>query len=122
MPGEFFFDTYALVEIVRGSGAYRPFAGTPIVTHQANLYELIVQILRDHSEAQVRRVIGALHPNLLDADLDDLIQASHFKIEHARARISYVDSLGYTLAHRYGLRFLTGDELFADLPGVEYVR
>lgn len=122
MSGEFFFDTYALVEVVKGSKSYKGFAGTPIVTHQGNLHELIVHVLRDHDEAQARRVCQALRPNLLDADLDDLIRAGHFKIGHARSRISYVDSLGYVLARRHGLRFLTGDEQFADFPEVEYVK
>jgi len=124
-PGKprLFHDTFALLELANGNPAYVPYAGLPVYTHQFNVYEFVAAGLRErHSEAAVREQVHAMNPNLLEATLDDLIRASHFRLEHASRRLSYVDALGYVLAKRHGLRFLTGDRQFQDLPRVEFAR
>jgi predicted nucleic acid-binding protein len=36
--------------------------------------------------------------------------------------LSFVDGIGYTLARKQGLTFLTGDPAFEGMQGVEFVR
>lgn len=36
--------------------------------------------------------------------------------------LSIPDAIGYTVAQRLRLKFLTGDEDFKDMPGVEFVK
>jgi predicted nucleic acid-binding protein len=117
----FFWDTYALVERLNGNEAYQPYAEKAIFTHQMNLYELAAALLRDHPETRVREALVLLAPNLLEAETEDLFRAARFRAEHAKKRISYVDALGYVLAQKHGMRFLTGDKQFKGIEGVEHV-
>ena len=86
-----------------------------------NLYELAAALLREHPETRAREAIFLLAPNLLEAETDDLFAAARFRMEHAKKRISYVDALGYVLARKHGMRFLTGDKAFKGVEGVEHV-
>lgn len=86
-----------------------------------NIYELASALLGDHPEARVREALTLLAPNLLEAETEDLFRAARFRMEHAKKRISYVDALGYVLAQKHGMRFLTGDKQFRGIEGVEFV-
>src|SRR5438128_863953 len=44
------------------------------------------------------------------------------QLRRKKLNLSYADALGYTVAVRPGLRFLTGDEEFETLDDVEYVK
>lgn len=118
---DLYFDTYALFERLRGSEAYARFQAAPVVTHQMNVYELVTALLREQSETRARALVHGLAPNYLDAELDDLFAAADFRAEQARKRVSHVDALGYVLARKHGLRFLTGDKAFKGMENVEYV-
>ncbi|MFQ6106255.1 MAG: PIN domain-containing protein [Thermoplasmata archaeon] len=118
----FFFDTYALVELAQGKPSYERFRDVPVVTELCNLYELIHAFAGAVPEGRIRTFIDDLNPNLLEPDLDDLFRASDFKRAHRRRRISYVDALGYVLARKHGLTFLTGDKEFERMENIEFVR
>lgn len=121
MADRFFFDTYALIERQSGSAAYAPFAPMPVFTHQFNLYEFVTAIVRVADEGRAREELRLLAPNLLEAETDDLFAAARFKRLQARKRVSYVDALGYVLARKHGMRFLTGDRAFKGIENVEHV-
>ena len=55
---------------------------------------------------------------------EDYVEASALRLELRRQgrNLSLVDALGYVLARRLGVPFLTGDRAFEGLDGVEYVR
>ena len=49
-------------------------------------------------------------------------EANELKLKINRRDVSYVDCLGYTLAKKLGVKFLTGDEQFKDMENVEFVK
>lgn len=110
-----------MVERVRGSPAYAPFADAPIFTHDMNILELAARMIRDFDETTARREIAAMEHNLIESTRDDLFAAAAFWVEHRKKNVSYVDALGYALSQRHGMRFLTGDKVFKGMDGVEYV-
>ena len=116
---QYFWDTFALVQRQRGADSYAAFADAPVFTHEMNIYEFIAAILRDFDESTARSEIRSLSPNLLDSTTEDLFSAARFR---AKTRVSYVDALGYTLARKNDMRFLTGDKAFKSVDGVEFVR
>lgn len=117
----FFFDTFALVELARDAAAYAPYKAAPIFTHQGNVYEYIAARLRAVTEPKVRDEVRRMAPNLLEAATDDLFAAAAFRQDHADRRVSYVDALGWVLARKNGMRFLTGDRAFKGIENVEFV-
>lgn len=117
-----YFDTYAILALLRGSRTYDRVRDTPGITHQMNHLEAVVHLMR-RGEKDPWRMIDALGLGLVAADRGDIDAAARLKsaADRARKNLSYVDALGYALARGMGYRFLTGDQEFRDLPEVEFV-
>ncbi len=49
-------------------------------------------------------------------------EAALFRFQNDKRNMSMVDVIGYTIAKRWNVKFLTGDQQFADLENVEYVK
>ena len=48
--------------------------------------------------------------------------AMKFRLANKKKKLSYADCIGYQLAKEHGLKFLTGDKEFENLPNVEFVK
>lgn len=119
----FFFDTYALYEILLGNQAYKKYdEHVSFVTTRLNLMELYYGLLRKYGKKTAGEYYGSFLSNVTDIDDETIKEAMEFRLENAHRDLSYVDCVGYALARRNGLLFLTGDKAFKDLPGVEYVK
>lgn len=121
MPAEYFFDTYALVALATGEPAYSPYRGLPVVCERYNLLELAYKTHMAGGPDRARRALKRVHAKLLEPRRDQLLRAAALKASPEGKGLSYVDALGYVLAGEHGLRFLTGDRAFRDLPNVEFV-
>jgi len=49
-------------------------------------------------------------------------EAAAFRLENIKKKFSYLDCLGYVTARSLKVKFLTGDEGFRDISGVEFVK
>jgi len=80
--------------------------------------------LREHDEAAARRHFARFLGACQEPSDEDLFKAAVFREAQRRRRrlLSYVDALGYVLARRLSLRFLTGDDAFRGLPNVLFVK
>jgi len=90
-----------------------------------HLMEVYYALLRDGGARQAARaVVSSFEPLLLEFSLPEVLDAMDLRTRwpRNRPRISYVDAIGYSLAQRRKLRFLTGDRAFKGLPGVAFVR
>ena len=83
----YFFDTYAFFEIIAGNKSYLPYQEAGIITIIFNIAEFIV-----------------------DVEFSDIVNAVDLKIKNKN--LSIPDAVGYIIAKKYGVRFLTGDEDF----------
>ena len=122
----YYADTYALVEILRGSSAYERYAGEELVTSEFNLLELAYALTRDYGRekaVEVLRIVRAFVTIVQTTD-EDYAEASALRIELKKQdkNLSLIDALGYVLAKRLRILFLTGDREFKDLDNVEYVK
>lgn len=115
-----FLDTYALVEILNGSEVYRGFLAEAL-TSIVHLYELHVQVARTAGDPPADVAFNALRGLAVPIEDPDILDASRFKRRHARKRLSYADALGYAMARRRGIPFVTGDRAFRDIEGVAFV-
>ena len=120
---DYFFDTYALIETIKGSATYLRFSKERLNTGKLNLAELYIHLRRNGvspSEAKTRTEKFATLA--IGAGLEDLLEAMEFRIRSKGKNLSFVDGVGYTLAKKQGLTFLTGDPAFEGVPGVEFVK
>ena len=125
MP-RYYADTYALVEILRGNPAYERYAGEELVTSEFNLLELAYALTRDYGGGKALEGLRGVRAfvTIVQAGDGDYVEAARLRMELRRAgrNISLIDALGYVLAKRLGIPFLTGDREFEGLEGVEYVK
>jgi len=119
----FFFDTYALIELLRGSPSYLSATqGASIVTTKLNLMELHFVILRNHGKDNADTAYDAFVEYAIPLSDDTFKEANQLKLQLNKRDVSYIDCVGYVLARSQGAKFLTGDNAFKDLENVEFVK
>lgn len=121
----FFYDSYAVVEYLNGNKNYKPyFEGPDGVLTKLNLMEIYFKALTGVGAKAATQVLDSFAQYLIDFDVDDIKGAMdlRLKLKNKGLDISYADALGYYLARRLGMVFLTGDDEFKELGYVEFVK
>lgn len=83
--------------------------------------EICYAILRTHGERAAHEVVEAYSAYEIDFSLSDLEAAMKLRCGLKNLELSYADALGYYISKKEGLKFLTGDKAFKELPGVEFL-
>lgn len=124
---DYFFDTYALQEIEEGSEKYIPFsAEIGVVTTKLNLMELYHNYFKLKGLAYAEMAfkhfkdfcIGTTDETLKEAAM----MRAEIKAKSKSSNLSYVDCIGYVLAKKMKIKFLTGDREFEGMDNVEFVK
>lgn len=118
----YFFDTYALIEIFNGNLNYARFEEDTIYTSLMNLYELYYSLLKDFGEKTAEYWRAKISVVLINMSEKDIVEASKFRFQNIKSKLSFIDCLGYALALKSNLKFLTGDEKFEKIENVEFVK
>jgi predicted nucleic acid-binding protein len=118
----YFFDTYALIEIIHGSPSYESYKECFIITTKQNLMELHYNILRIYGEKYADFSYGYFLKFVREVEDEVIKEANKFKFINKKRKLSYVDCIGYIMAKRLGIKFLTGDKQFEDQEDVEFVK
>ena len=119
---QFSFDSYSLIELIKGNVNYKNYVNIKMVTTKLNLFEVCHFLIRDFGEEKAREYMKKYYDSIIDFDSEIVLTAAKFKLNRRKERLSMVDCIGYTLAKNLGIKFLTGDEKFKDLENVEYVK
>ncbi|AEM38113.1 PilT protein domain protein [Pyrolobus fumarii 1A] len=97
-----------------------------LVTSEFNLLELAYALTRDYGREKAVKILRIVRAfvTVVQATDEDYVEASALRIELKKRgkNLSLIDALGYVLARRLRIPFLTGDREFKDLDGVEYVK
>jgi predicted nucleic acid-binding protein len=119
----FFFDTYALYEIIHKSKSYEPYqTGISVITTKLNLMELHYIVLRNYGLEKANEAYDFFLKFCVDVDDGVIKEANEFKLKNYRRDLSYVDCIGYILAKKLNAKFLTGDKQFENFENVEFVK
>ena len=89
-----------------------------------NLMEICYRTLEVHGEPAARQVITTFSKYIVDFVLADIEGSMKLRMNLKKdgRDISYADALGYYLALKNKVKFLTGDKWFNGLDGVEFVK
>ncbi|MBI2667954.1 PIN domain-containing protein [Candidatus Woesearchaeota archaeon] len=117
---KFFLDTYALVELIKGNENYKKYVNNELFTSILNLYELFYYLLRSYDEDKAKLFYYQYVDILIPIRDEHVFEASKMKLKIKD--LSYTDALGYSIAQKEGIRFLTGDNEFKNLDNVEFVK
>ena len=121
MTSKYFFDSYAVIEILKMSENYYRFAYAEFLITKLNLFEIYYRILRE-SEEKAHLAMTNLYGNAVDFDETVIEQACKLKLANTEKNLSMADCIGYVVAMKAGVKFLTGDKEFRDMPNVEFVK
>jgi predicted nucleic acid-binding protein len=119
-----YLDTYAIMEIDRGSPNYRRYVLNSIdaITSLFNLIEIYFVYLKKFGEKEADEIYNNVKLMVVPVDDSIIKEAMKFKLAHQKKRFSIADCIGYITALKFEAKFLTGDFAFKDLSGVEFVR
>ncbi len=120
--GIFFFDSYAIIESIKGNPNYLEYKDVVMITTKMNLFEVCYFLLRDYGEKNAEEYMERYSDSIVDFDTHTILQAAKLKLDKKNERLSMVDCIGYILAKSLGIKFLTGDEKFEEMDNVEYVK
>ena len=122
----YFFDTYALIEIEKGNKDYKPYTKAEIITTKLNLIEFYNSLLVDFNQGVADRKFEVYVDNCVPVMDEDIKNGVKLRIQMRNKnklyKSSFVDCIGYVLALRFGIKFLTGDNAFKDLDNVEFMK
>ncbi|MGI0079525.1 MAG: hypothetical protein ACRECH_07865 [Nitrososphaerales archaeon] len=122
----FFYDSYAVLAYIDGHPRYgRYFEENDGILTKLNLMEIYYRMIEVHGPRAASEVISTFSKYQRDFGINDIKSAMRLRLrlkKKGSLNISYVDALGYSIALRSKIRFLTGDPAFANLKGIEFVR
>ena len=118
----YFFDTYALVEIVKGNENYKKYADLTFTTTTLNLSEFYFFLLSHLSEDKADETLKKFNFSFLEISEEAAKEAAKFRKKNYKRKLSYADCAGYILSKKVGFLFLTGDEFFENVENVEFAR
>ena len=118
----YFFDSYAVVEVIKGNANYARYVGEEVVITIFNLVEVYWAALNYLGEKEDDEIYSKYKPGIVDVDDETLKEAIKFRKKHRKRKLSYTDCIGYIYALKNNLIFLTGDKEFEDLENVEFVK
>jgi predicted nucleic acid-binding protein len=122
----YYYDSYAVIEFINGNERYKPFFGGSIsgALTKHNLAEIYYWLRKHHAvePEQAANVTERFSRFLVDYEIVDLCRAMELRIELGAKKLSYADALGYHLAKKMKIPFLTGDIAFKELDGVKFVK
>ena len=117
-----FFDSFALIEIIKGNKEYQNYLEEESVITKLNLMEVYYYLLREESEEKAEFYYNFYLPSCVSIPDKVVKEAMKLKLKFKNKRLSYADCIGYVLALELRIKFLTGDEEFKDMENVEYVK
>ena len=119
----YFFDSYAIIEILNENLNYSRFKNCPIILSIQNLAEVYWHcIITPGLEMEADNIFSRFRSHVVEIDDETLKEAIKFRKTHKKQDLSYADCIGYIYAMRNNLKFLTGDKEFEHLPLVEFVK
>ena len=120
---KFYFDTYALIEIYKGNKNYQEYTqDTGMILNKLNILEYVLFLLREKRDENLNDIFNRLSNFCNDYDDEILIEAAKMKYEYSKEKLSFIDCIGYFIAKKNKVKFLTGDEKFKNKTNVEFVK
>lgn len=121
---KYFFDTYAIIEFLKGNNNYIKYFEKGGIITKLNLMELYFYLLREFGKKEAKKIYAVFAGYAIDYDDGIMKEAMDFKLKMKEKGkdASYTDAIGYILARKKKIKFLTGDEEFRNMANVEFVK
>ena len=118
----YFFDSYAVVELMKGNPNYAQYTKEAVVITFFNLAEIYWVAINDLVNDEAEEIYEHYRQGVVDIDDGVLKDAIKFRKKHKNKNLSYTDCIGYVYALKKNMVFLTGDKEFQNMDNVEFVK
>ena len=118
---KYFFDTYAIIELISGNSNFAKYINEPFVLTIFNLSELYYFALREYN-SDADEIFEKYRQGMVKISDEILKEAMKFRKNNKSKDLSYADCIGYIYALKNNLIFLTGDKQFENMKNVEFVK
>ena len=119
---EYFFDTYAAIELIKGNPKFSRYNVVPITITFLNLLEIAYITLLEQCEEKSKEMFLKFKEFVVDISDETVLEAIQFWAKNKKMSLSYADCLGYIFSKDNGLIFLMGDDAFKNMPNVEFLK
>lgn len=118
---KYFFDSYAVIELLKENPAYERFEEEEVIITVFNLAEIYWHVLlADEKNAEM--IYEKFKKGVVSFDDEVLKEAIKFRKANKKKNLSYADCVGYIYAKKHNMKFLTGDKEFQHLENVEFMK
>ncbi len=118
----YFFDSYAIIEIIKENENYLKYTDEEATITIFNLVEIYYSVIGDYPSEKADVVFDNYKNAVVEIDDETLKEAIRFRKQNKKKDLSYSDCIGYVYALRNNMKFLTGDKEFEGMKNVEFVR
>ena len=118
----YFFDSYAVIELLKGNPRYAKYSEEVITLTIFNLVEIYWSALNDVGKEKADYIFNQFKECVVQISDEIVKEAIQFRMDNKKRNLSYADCIGYIYSIRNGLLFLTGDKEFEKLDHVEFLQ
>ena len=119
---KYFFDTYAIIEIIEGNPKYEPYLESDVIINNFTFAELCYNLLKDETLKQPEIYTKKYSKCIMSVNPEWIEEAMKFRINWKDRKVSVPDCIGYVMAKKLDIKFLTGDKEFEKSENVEFVK
>ena len=105
----------------KGIQAYDKYSQEVVTASLFNAIEVYWVLLRDFGDVVAKVHYSRIRDCSIAVPDDIIFDAMKFRLRHKKKKFSYADSIGYVLAKKNNLVFLTSDKEFRGMENVEFV-
>ena len=118
---KYVFDSYAIIEIVKGNPNYAQYKHDEVVINNFIYAELWYNLLKG-GKGNLKEVIGEYSEHISSVKPEWIEEAMRFRLAWKDRGVSMADCISYIMAKNLGIKFLTGGKEFEGVEGVEFVK
>lgn len=120
MNKTFFVDTYALFEMIRGNKGYESYRNAQALLTVFNLAEFNYNLKKEYTKESADELTEKYKTCVTKVLFEDILKAMDMKTKNRQ--LSIPGAIGYIVAQRLGIPFLTGDQAFEKVPNVIFIK
>jgi len=118
---KFIFDTYAIMEIIKGNKNYEKYLDEIIIINNFIFSELCYNLFRENN-LKAEEYTKKYAPYISSLKPEWIKEAMRFRLKWKDRGVSMTDCISYIMAQELGIKFLTGDKEFENMEDVEFVK
>ena len=116
----YFFDSYAIFELIFGNKDYEKYKGVKIISTKLNLFEVFYHLLKKKGKEEANFFLDNYDGVIIEYGPGTIKHAAELKL--LNKKLSMADCIGYISSLYTSVKFLTGDKEFEGMKNVEFVK